>query len=156
MTRARRDPRADALAQQVDSPSRLRLDRSHRAIGAMAARGRRPAAEPAAPRVIIVDDPAFLVAVVPDAPDGRLTARDRQLFGAARVLAGAAGAVVAIVPPGCDALGLAGADRVALLGEARAAYDPPDGGPEPDGPRGQGGGRRGGHVRPVPPARPVH
>lgn len=44
-----------------------------------------------------VPTPAFYVAVVPDMVGGRLTAHDRDLLGLARQLAGADGAVLAVV-----------------------------------------------------------
>ena len=63
---------------------------------------------------ILVENPACLILVVPDLDDGRLTSHDRDLLGAARLLADAAkGAVVALVPAGCsEDFAAAGADRL--------------------------------------------
>ena len=79
--------------------------------------------------------PAFLVAVVPDLPDGRLTAHDRDVLAAAVGIAHAgvatgreatAGAVLAVTfEPPRDDLGLAGADRVMHFSpETRAGFPP--------------------------------
>ncbi|HEY9211867.1 MAG TPA: electron transfer flavoprotein subunit alpha/FixB family protein, partial [Ancylobacter sp.] len=70
-----------------------------------------------APTIRIIDEPAYLVAVVPDAPGGRLTPHDRQVLGAARVLADASGgAVLALIDGAVDDLDRAGADRMIALG----------------------------------------
>ena len=121
--RPRRDLRGEAAALRVPGGARLRLDRTQSA----ASTARAPveaAAAPAVPVVRVVDDPAFLVAVVADAPSGRLSAGDRQCVGAARLLADAGGgAVVLVAPPLAEAAGEAGADRVVCL-PAAVGYDP--------------------------------
>ncbi|HEX4599442.1 MAG TPA: electron transfer flavoprotein subunit alpha/FixB family protein [Burkholderiaceae bacterium] len=63
---------------------------------------------------IAIEHPDSIVIAVPDLDRGRLTALDRDLIGAARVLADAQrGAVLLVVPTDCtDDLGGAGADRV--------------------------------------------
>jgi electron transfer flavoprotein alpha subunit len=70
-----------------------------------------------------VPDPEFLVLVVPDAPGGRLSAHDRQVLGAAQLLAGKTGAVVLLAPEGMEDVAEAGADRV-LPCAGVAEYDP--------------------------------
>ena len=123
--RRRRDPRADVAAQQVGSPKRLRLDRTQRAPPkSIVPIPQNRLVEAAPPRLVVVDEPAFLVAVVPDAPGGRLTMHDRQLFGAARTLSGATGAVMALADPACGDLSDAGADRFGRLANDMRAYDP--------------------------------
>ncbi len=102
--RRRRDPFAERAARRGARSAPSDQDRA------------RPAAE-APPRLI--EDPACLVLAVPDLDDGRLTSHDRDLLGAARLLAdGLEGAVVALLfvaeagaPTELD-LAAAGADRV--------------------------------------------
>ncbi|GAB4067216.1 electron transfer flavoprotein subunit alpha/FixB family protein [Ancylobacter sonchi] len=114
-SRLRRDPRREAEAARVPGAARLRLDRSGRVAGTLAP----PpiAAEPiAAPTIRIIEAPAFLIAVVPDAPGGRLTPLDRQLLGAARLLSDAGGGAVLVLSFGAvDGLGAAGVDRTVAL-----------------------------------------
>lgn len=122
-TRLRRDPRAEERLTLVPGTLRRRLDRTQRvaATGA-AARPAEPVVE-TGPQLKIIAEPTFLVAVTPDAPGGRLTPHDRQLFGAARLLADAGGgAVLALVETAPDDLAVAGADRVLFL--PIAGYDP--------------------------------
>lgn len=123
--RPRRDPRAEREAQRIGGAARLRYDLSQvgrpRGEAVTAAPRSAPVAE--APKTVIVETPAFLVAVVPDAPGGRLSSHDRQVLGAARVLAGREGAVAVIVEGACEGLGAAGADRVLRLDGAEG-YDP--------------------------------
>lgn len=76
-----------------------RIDRSGAQQGGQATTG---AAEPKdSRRRVTIDDPAFLVAVVPDMPGGRLSSHDRDLLGLARQLADAdderPGAVLVVV-----------------------------------------------------------
>jgi len=126
--RLRRDPRAEERLALVPGAARRRLDRAQRvAHTALTALPIEPTVQPS-PRLAVIDEPAFLVAVVPDLPGGRLTAHDRQLLGAARILADAGGGAVLAVADGVtDDLGQAGADRVLVLPvvgyapEARAA-----------------------------------
>jgi electron transfer flavoprotein alpha subunit len=109
----------------VASPHRLRLDRTQRVVSASAPIAQGAKVEKVAPQIIVMEQPDFLVAVVPDAPGGRLSLHDRQLFGAARTLAGKSGGVLALVPEGCDDPGAAGADRVGLLSNGDdTSYDP--------------------------------
>ncbi len=63
---------------------------------------------------VVIDQPQAWVIAAPDLDRGRLTALDRDLIGAARLLADAQhGAVLVAVESGClDDLGGAGADRV--------------------------------------------
>jgi hypothetical protein len=63
---------------------------------------------------VVIEQPQAWVIAVPDLDRGRLTALDRDLIGAARLLADAQrGAVLVAVAAGClDDLGAAGADRV--------------------------------------------
>ena len=121
--RPRRDPRREFAGQQVASPQRMRIDRTQRSVAVATGPMQKQMVEEAAPRLIVMDAPAFLVAVVPDAPGGRLTSHDRQLFGAARILAGDTGAVLALLPQGCDEVGPAGADRFSPL-PCAIGYDP--------------------------------
>ena len=119
--RPRRDPRAEAGQMAVPGTARLRIDRAHRGTGPIAS-ARASVAE-AAPAIRIIDQPAYLVAVVPDAPGGRLTPHDRQVLGAARLLADAGGgAVLALVDGTVEDLDKSGADRVISLG--LEGYDP--------------------------------
>ncbi|MBS7545245.1 electron transfer flavoprotein subunit alpha/FixB family protein [Ancylobacter oerskovii] len=112
--RLRRDPRREIDALRVAGTTRLRLDRTGRA-GPLALPTIDTAAV-AAPTIRIVDDPAYLVTVVPDAPGGRLAPLDRQLLGAARTLADAGGGAVLVLSFGqIDGLGAAGADRIVAL-----------------------------------------
>ncbi|MBB3772378.1 electron transfer flavoprotein alpha subunit [Angulomicrobium tetraedrale] len=120
--RLRRDPRGEERLALVPGTLRRRLDRTQRvAASAVAA----PAAAVAemAPKLVVIAEPAYLVAVVPDAPGGRLTPHDRQVIGAARLLADAGGGAVLALGemPGED-LAAAGVDRV--LGLPVAGYDP--------------------------------
>lgn len=120
--RPRRDPRAEERLALVPGTARRRLDRTQRVAGTAVSQATAPAPE-AAPTVRIIAEPAYLVAVVPDAPGGRLTPHDRQLLGAARLLADAGGgAVLVLAEADASELGAAGADRVLAL--PVAGYDP--------------------------------
>ena len=119
--RPRRDPRMEAGQMMVPGTARLRIDRAHRGSSPTAAA--RASVVEDAPTIRIIDQPAYLVAVVPDAPGGRLTPHDRQVLGAARLLADAGGgAVLALVDVAVDDLDKSGADRVIALG--LEGYDP--------------------------------
>ena len=77
------------------------------------------------PGVRVVETPAFLVLAVADGANGRLSPHDRQVLGAARVLADAGGGAVVLLAPELDEpAGPAGADRVALLPASDRDYDP--------------------------------
>ena len=120
--RPRRDPRADDRLALVPGTARRRLDRTQRiavtAVSSIAA----VSTPEAAPTVCIIAEPAYLVAVVPDAPGGRLTSHDRQVIGAARLLADAGGGAVLALTEATNELASAGADRVLAL--PVAGYDP--------------------------------
>ncbi len=77
-----------------------RIDRSGAQQGGQAAGAARQEAQDRR-RNVTIEDPAFLVTVVPDMPGGRLSSHDRDLLGLARQLADAApdrpGAVLAVV-----------------------------------------------------------
>ncbi|SFU81162.1 electron transfer flavoprotein alpha subunit apoprotein [Methylobacterium sp. 174MFSha1.1] len=112
--RPRRDPRAERAGRRVPAGDRPRYDLAPGVPGPAARDGatlRHPPAPIAAPAVVVVEAPAFLVAVVPDAAGGRLSAHDRQVLGAARVLAGREGGVVLVSVGACEGGGPAGADR---------------------------------------------
>lgn len=76
----------------------------------------------------VIDNPAYLIFVVPDAVDGRLSAQDRDLIGLGRALADQAGGAVCVVLFTAHQIDLraAGADRVLHLqaGTAAGAYAP--------------------------------
>lgn len=125
--RPRRDPRAERAGQRVVGEARPRFDLSQviRVEGPVIADTQpRATTAPAPPKILIVEDPAFLVAVVPDAPGGRLSAHDRQVLGAARALAGREGAVALLTLGACEGPGPAGADRWIRLDDGTEAYDP--------------------------------
>ncbi|MGO2241754.1 MAG: electron transfer flavoprotein subunit alpha [Halomonas sp.] len=97
--------------------------------------GGQPTATTTAPqdsrRTVTIEDPAFLLAVVPDLTGGRLSDHDKDLLGLARHMADAdgehPGAVVAILFGEFkeQALGDAGIDRVVHLdGEAYVGFAP--------------------------------
>ncbi|MFG1426763.1 electron transfer flavoprotein subunit alpha/FixB family protein [Roseixanthobacter glucoisosaccharinicivorans] len=123
----RRDPRARWAAARIPGGSRPRFDLSLSGQG-VATEARAPQGETAAPelavqapQVLIIDDPAFLVLALADAPGGHLSAQDRQLLGAARLLAdGGGGAVLLLAAEVPPEAGTAGADRVAGLSGADA------------------------------------
>lgn len=115
--RLRRDPRAERQRLLVPGLARARLVRDGRAgTGGSAS----PVQETRS-QVIRIDDPQCLVMVVPDLPDGRPGRLDRQVMGAARLLADAwKGAVVLCCPASLDSAAYtdfaqAGADRVLPL-----------------------------------------
>ena len=115
MSRLRRDPRGEIETARVPGLQRLRLDRTSRFVTPVIPSPVEPLPKPA-PTIRTIEDPAFLVAVVPDAPGGRLTPLDRQLLGAARDLADVAGGATLVLAFGAvDGLGLAGADRVITM-----------------------------------------
>lgn len=114
--RLRRDPRADRENRRVAAGARPRFDLGQVGGATVAEPRARIASEPGPPKILIVEEPAFLVAVVPDAPGGRLSAHDRQVLGAARVLAGREGGVAILAGGACGGSGPAGADRLIRLG----------------------------------------
>ena len=159
MTRRRRDPRAETLALTTSTQPRRRIARGTPVPSPTNRRRRNPRAERAASSVQIgtrrrfdwsgaalsqtqtresiaagltvriIEDPAFFVLVIPDQPRGELTAHDRQLIAAGRILADAGGgAVVVLAPdrdPTPDDLATAGADRLIKIDpELFADYRP--------------------------------
>jgi len=109
MSRIRRDPREELAAATVSLAPRLRIDRAHRGGAALAV-----AATISAPTRIRLAEPDYLVFSVADAPGGVLSRHDRQVLGAARVLAGHNGAVMLLGATAEDA-GPLGADRFMAL-----------------------------------------
>lgn len=115
-----------ALAAGFVGPSGLkRIDRSGAQQGGAPKRS--------APRTAVrlplhlVEQPSHLVAVVPDMVGGRLGSHDHDVLGLARQLAGATGAVLAVVfgQPREDAFDTAGVDRLLVLdGDAYGGYCP--------------------------------
>ncbi|MCE8018770.1 electron transfer flavoprotein subunit alpha/FixB family protein [Halomonas sp. MCCC 1A11036] len=108
-----------------------RIDRSGVQQAAVAGRGAGAGHKSAAEerRQVTIEAPAFLVAVVPDMPGGRLSSHDRDLLGLARQLADAdgerPGAVLAVVFGSGEGFGElkvregfseAGIDRLIALG----------------------------------------
>ncbi|MFG1347375.1 electron transfer flavoprotein subunit alpha/FixB family protein, partial [Xanthobacter autotrophicus DSM 431] len=73
--------------------------------------------EPAGgPQLRAIPQPAYLVLAIADAPAGHLSPHDRQVLGAARLLADAGGGAVVLLAADIPAdAGEAGADRVAPL-----------------------------------------
>ncbi|MGU3546579.1 electron transfer flavoprotein subunit alpha/FixB family protein [Methylobacterium sp. A52T] len=122
--RPRRDPRAEREGRRVASFAHPRFDvtQQDRSAVPVAVQAARPAH--AAPTVVTVANPAFLVVAVPDCAGGRLSTHDRQLLGAARVLAGRDGAVVLLADGDCAGCGAAGADRLVALDAGDSVYDP--------------------------------
>jgi electron transfer flavoprotein alpha subunit len=124
--RLRRDPRAERLgismtqasppqelsAETVGPSGRIRRDPRATRRSGRTAPATAPAAVPALPRRAVLENPACLILAVPDLEDGRLDSHDRDLLGAARLLADAgSGNVVALVPEGAAAdFAAAGAD----------------------------------------------
>ena len=128
--RLRRDPRAEKLppvAVESASPSgRIRRDpRAPRSPARPSAETAPPAPTPKAIAPIVIDNPAFLILAVPDLEDGRLSGHDRDLLGAARMLADAGnGAVVVLAASNSrDDFSVVGADRL-IAAELGSGYSP--------------------------------
>jgi electron transfer flavoprotein alpha subunit len=70
-----------------------------------------------AEKTIVIDTPAFLILAVPDLEDGRLTSHDRDLLGAARLLAESSGGAVVLLASAAskEDFSRAGADRLIQL-----------------------------------------
>lgn len=83
-------------------------------------------------RAVVIDSPAFYIAVVPDMSGGRLSPHDKDVLGLARQLADAEGegkgAVVAVVPAEHkeEQLGDAGIDTVICLQDVADGQFAPD------------------------------
>ncbi|MEJ2460025.1 MAG: electron transfer flavoprotein subunit alpha/FixB family protein [Candidatus Thiodiazotropha sp.] len=121
--RVRRDPRAE---RSISAGSAGRQRVSLRGLVTTGAETITTSVE-TGPRMVRIDEPAFLVSVVPDAPSGRLTGHDRDLLGVARSLADAGGGAVLMIlfGPLKDDPGAAGADRVMTFeGPGFAGYAP--------------------------------
>ncbi|SDO58067.1 electron transfer flavoprotein subunit alpha [Pseudomonas jinjuensis] len=102
-----------------------RIDRSGSQQGVAGKRS--AAAEVVQLPLHVVEQPAFVIAVVPDMVGGRLSSHDRDLLGLANKLAGADGAVLAVVfgEHKESAFDTAGIDRLLLLdGEQYEGYAP--------------------------------
>ncbi|CAM0557580.1 electron transfer flavoprotein subunit alpha/FixB family protein [Vreelandella titanicae] len=112
----RKDPRAVGF---IGPNGVKRIDRSGLQQGGQATATTTAARD--SRRTVTIDQPAFLVAVVPDLAGGRLSGHDKDLLGLARRVADAdaeqPGAVVAILfgEHKEEALGEAGIDRVVHL-----------------------------------------
>ncbi|MGE6779759.1 electron transfer flavoprotein subunit alpha/FixB family protein [Vreelandella titanicae] len=112
----RKDPRAIGF---IGPNGVKRIDRSGLQQGGQATAASTAARD--SRRTVTIDQPAFLVAVVPDLTGGRLSGHDKDLLGLARRVADAdaeqPGAVVAILfgEHKEEALGEAGIDRVVHL-----------------------------------------
>ncbi|MEL7966185.1 electron transfer flavoprotein subunit alpha/FixB family protein [Halomonas sp. FeN2] len=112
----RKDPRAVGF---IGPNGVKRIDRSGLQQGGQATAATTAARD--SRRTVTIDQPAFLVAVVPDLTGGRLSGHDKDLLGLARRVADAdaeqPGAVVAILfgEHKEEALGEAGIDRVVHL-----------------------------------------
>jgi len=115
MSRIRRDPREELAAATVSLSPRRRIDRAHRGGAAP-----QTAAAAAAPERISISNPAYLVFAVADAPGGIFTRHDKQILGAARLLAGQTAAVVLLAAT-VEGAGALGADRTTKL---PGGYDP--------------------------------
>jgi electron transfer flavoprotein alpha subunit len=115
MTRIRRDPREELAAATVSLAPRPRIDRAHRGGTAP-----QPATAASAPQRIHITNPAYVVFAVADAPAGVFTRHDKQILGAARMLAGETAAVILLAATAADA-GALGADRTIHL---PGGYDP--------------------------------
>ncbi|MDI5986794.1 electron transfer flavoprotein subunit alpha/FixB family protein [Halomonas sp. M4R5S39] len=107
-----------------------RIDRSGAQQGGQAAGAARQAAQDSR-RNVTIEDPAFLVAVVPELSGGRLSGHDKDLLGLARRLADAdperPGAVLAVVfgEHKEEGFGEAGIDRLLhLTDDAYAGFAP--------------------------------
>ncbi|SDI73449.1 electron transfer flavoprotein alpha subunit [Pseudomonas flavescens] len=75
----------------------------------------------------VVEQPAFVIAVVPDMVGGRLSSHDKDLLGLAHQLAGKDGAVLAVVFGDAreNAFDTAGVDRLLMLdGDEYQGYSP--------------------------------
>ena len=126
-TRLRRDPRAERAQRRTGAAPPQSAPAAVGATGPRVKPGDPPLPEPA---VHIIDSPACLILAVPDLEDGRLTAHDRDLLGAARQMCDAlGGAVVALacLAPTAPAedFGAAGVDRLLRASDAAfAGYAP--------------------------------
>ncbi len=119
--RPRRNPRAERKAATVAESPRLRIARKGGGLPGTGARHVEDLAIKVAPEPRIIADPAFHVLVI---AGGRQI--DRQMIGAARVIADAGGGAVCVASPfKADDWAEAGADRVMpLSGPEPETFDP--------------------------------
>ena len=131
-TRLRRDPRAERAQRRLGAEAPPTSQPSSAQRGRAASVSERVGASgPEAVRALrIIDAPTCLILAIPDLEDGRLTAHDRDLLGAARLLADALGGAVAALAclaptaPSED-FGAAGVDRLLHASDAAfAGYAP--------------------------------
>lgn len=116
--RLRRDPRAVAARLLVPGTARPRLDRSglsRTGASAMVREGTSPQE-----RLVKVEAPDFWVLALIEAPGGQPTPHDRQVVGAARLLAGpgepqGGGGVILVSATPVSSTGRLGADRAVTL-----------------------------------------
>lgn len=114
VARSRRDPRAERGPVTTTGENR-RIDRARplRFVEEISAPERIAPETSAAPQSIIINHPDCWILAVPDLTEGRLSAQDRDVLGAARRFADAhAGAVIVAAFADSAELGAAGADRV--------------------------------------------
>jgi electron transfer flavoprotein alpha subunit len=114
--RLRRNPRA--LRQGVTGPAGRQRISPHGLLTSVAV-AEPTAPAPSGPQTVIIENPAYWIVVIPDLPGGRLSAHDRDVLGAARVLADADSGGVLVMAFGepRDDLGAAGADRLLCFTE---------------------------------------
>ena len=117
--RLRRDPRAERAQLRLGSEATPPPQPSSAQRAREASAGERVGASGPGPSPVprFIDAPACLILAVPDLEAGRLTAHDRDLLGAARILADSlSGGVVALAclepTAPADDFGSAGADRL--------------------------------------------
>jgi len=111
MTAQRRDPRLERAQRRVPGTARSRYTIELGLGGVMPSANLLPEADSVS--LVMIETPAFLVAVVVDTPDGVLTPLDRQLIGAGRLLADSGGGAVVLVTSALpEDAGAAGADRL--------------------------------------------
>lgn len=118
--RLRREPRGERVLQpRPDGRVRVLRGEAATAAGSPIVAGVTAATAPAVP-VRTIEQPAYLVLVVPDAIDGRLSAQDRDLIGLGRAMADADGGAVCVATftAPLEDLGTAGADRLVDLASA--------------------------------------
>ncbi|WP_423823287.1 electron transfer flavoprotein subunit alpha/FixB family protein [Salinisphaera sp. SPP-AMP-43] len=117
----RRNPRTIRRQAMTSAAGRLRIDRSGRQVGTVGRAGVATAVAQG-PAITRIEAPDYWIVVVPDYEEGRLSAHDRDVFGAARKLADRdGGAVLAVVFEHGEDLGAAGADRVICFDDSACA-----------------------------------
>lgn len=117
---------AEPSAAVVMESGPLRRDPRSSRRGASPGRPATQEAVKEAPKTVTrIADPAYYVLVVPDFEVGVLTAHDRDILGAARILADSGGgAVMALaVAPAAEEFASAGADRI-VIADWSDSFDP--------------------------------